>query len=195
MVKVLAVNNYPSIDRFDRLRDSLASNGAKVTSADWHEASASRFDEFDGVVLSGSPDMLSEQSVRAKFAKEIEAIVETRSPLLGVCFGLQLIGCAFGSKVVKNGPMIREYVDTEVLLPDELFAGLPRTIRVFESHEEVVQPLPRGFVLLARSKTSPIAAVRHSARAIRGLQFHPERNDADAPHGKTVLANFVKGLE
>lgn len=194
MVRVLAVNNYPSIERFGRLRDSLASNGAEVTSADWREADASTFDKFDGVVLSGSPDMLSEQSVRAKFAREIDAIIETRAPLLGICFGLQMIGCAFGSTVVKNGPMIREYVDTEVLRPDGLFAGLPSTIRVFESHEGVVSPLPSGFVLLARSKTSPIAAIRHSARPIRGLQFHPEKNGAETPHGNTVLANFVEGL-
>lgn len=194
MVRVLAVNNYPSTERFDRLRDSLATNGADVTSADWQEAKASMFDRFDGVVLSGSPDMLSELSVRAKFAKEIEAIIETRAPLLGICFGLQLIGCAFGSAVVKNGPMIREYIDTEVLRPDALFTGLPPTIRVFESHEEVVRPLPRGFVLLARSKTSPIAAIGHSRRPIRGLQFHPERNGAETPQGNRVVANFVKGL-
>ncbi|MDV3293267.1 MAG: gamma-glutamyl-gamma-aminobutyrate hydrolase family protein [Nitrososphaerales archaeon] len=194
MVRVLAVNNYPSIERFDRLRDSLASNGAEVTSADWRGANGSTFNKFDGVVLSGSPDMLSEHNVRTKFAKELEAISETKAPLLGICFGLQLIGCAFGSTVVKNGPMIREYVDTDVLRPDGLFEWLPPKIRVFESHEEAVSPLPSGFILLARSKTSPIAAMRHSTRPIRGLQFHPERNGAETPHGNTVVANFVKGL-
>ncbi len=194
MVRVLAVNNYPSTKRFERLRSSLASNGADVTISDWSESSASKFDGFDGVVLSGSHDMLSEQRVRVKFAREVEAIREASTPLLGICFGLQLIGCAFGSEVVKNGPMIREYVETEVLRPDALFFGLPSIIRVFESHEEVVRPLPKDFDLLARSRSSPVAAFRHSRLPIRGLQFHPERNGPDAPHGNLVVANFVNGL-
>jgi GMP synthase (glutamine-hydrolysing) len=195
MPRVLAINNYPSEDRFDRLKASIASKGAKVTVASPKECSASKFNDYDGVVLSGSPDMLSEQRIQEKYTVEIEAIRETKVPLLGICFGLQLIGCAFGSKVVKNGPMIKEYVDTQVLGPDPLFSGLPSTIRVFESHEEVVDPLPMNFVLLAKSPSSPIAAVRHSSLPIRGLQFHPERNSAAAPHGDTVVSNFVKGLE
>jgi GMP synthase-like glutamine amidotransferase len=194
MRRVLAINNYPSEDRFDRLRASLASKGAKVTSAAPEQSSASRFNGYDGVVLSGSPDMLSERRIQDKYATEVEAIKGTRVPLLGICFGLQLIGCAFGSKVVKNGPMIKEYVDTQVLRPDPLFLGLPQTIRVFESHEEVVDPLPENFVLLAKSPSSPIAAVRHTELPIRGLQFHPERNSSAAPHGDTVVANFVNGL-
>jgi len=194
MPRVLAVNNYPSLDWFDRLRDSIISNGADVTVAGWQDSSGHVFNRFDAVVLSGSPDMLSDEQVRVKFSREIDAIGETKVPLLGVCFGLQLIGCAFGSRVVKGGPMIREYVDTSVLLPDLLFKDLPSTVRVFESHEEVVEPLPRDFVLLARSRSSPVAAVRHSRFPIRGLQFHPERNGPDAPHGAKVLANFVGSL-
>jgi len=194
MRRLLAINNYPSEDRFDRLRASLTANGAKVSVAGLKDCSASRFNGYDGVVLSGSPDMLSEPRIQEKYSVEIEAIRETKVPLLGICFGLQLIGCAFGSKVVKNGPMIKEYVDTQVLRPDPLFFGLPSTIRVFESHEEVVEPLPEKFVLLAKSPSSPVAAARHSSLSIRGLQFHPERNSAAAPDGNTIVANFVKGL-
>jgi GMP synthase-like glutamine amidotransferase len=194
MRRVLAINNYHSEDRFNRLKASLSSNGAKVRVANPTDCSASRFNGYDGVVLSGSPDMLSERRIQEKYAGEIEAIRGTKVPLLGICFGLQLVGCAFGSKVMKNGPMIKEYVDTQVLRPDLLFSGLPSTIRVFESHEEVVEPLPENFVLLARSPSSPIAAVKHSSLPIRGLQFHPERNSAAAPHGDTVVANFVRGL-
>ena len=194
MPRVLAVNNYSTGEWFGSLTASLSSNGAQVEVAGAADSSASFFNEHDGVVLSGSPDMLSEEAVQGKYSGEIEAIRGTRVPLLGVCFGLQLVGCAFGSKVVKNGPMIREYVDTEVLAPDVLFQGLPRTIRVLESHEEVLAALPKGFVLLAQSPSSPIAAVRHSGLPIRGLQFHPERNTAAEPHGNTVVANFVRSL-
>lgn len=194
MRRVLAVNNYPSRDRVERLRASLTSNGADVTVAVPADCSPSRFNQYDGVVLSGSPEMLSERHVRDKYAQEIETIRRAEVSLLGICFGLQLIGCSFGSSVVKSGPMIREYVDTQVLRPDPLFSGLPSKIRVFESHEEVVRPLPKGFVLLAKSPTSPIAAVRHSSLPIVGLQFHPERNSSAAPHGDRVVANFVRNL-
>lgn len=194
MRSALVINNYPSNFGFDSLKTSLASNGARVTVSGPTDCSASKFNRYDGVVLSGSPDMLSEQRIQKKYAVEIEAIKGTEVPLLGVCFGLQLIGCAFGSKVVKNGPAIREYVDTQVLIPDSLFSGLPRIIRVFESHEEVVEPLPRNFVLLAKSPSSPIAAVRHTSLPMRGLQFHPEKNSSANPHGDTVVANFVKSL-
>lgn len=194
MPRVLVVNNYSTGDWFSSLTASLASNGAKVEVAAPADSSAPLFDRHDGVVLSGSPDMLSEQQTQRRYAAEIEAIRGTSVPLLGICFGLQLIGCAFGSKVVKQSRMTREYVDTEILRPDPLFSGLPRVIKVLESHEEVIEPLPESFVLLARSPSSPIAAIRHSKLPIRGLQFHPERNGPDAPHGDTVVANFVKGL-
>lgn len=194
MPRVLTVNNYSSGDRFGALATSLTSNGAEVTESAPRDSSPSLFNGFEGVVLSGSPDMLSEQSVQSKYAAEMEAIRGTRVPLLGICFGLQLVGCAFGSKVVKKGKVIREYVDTEILRPDPLFAGLPKTIRVFESHEEVLEPMPRDFVLLAASRSSPIAAFRHSKLPIRGLQFHPERNSPADPHGNTVVANFVRSL-
>lgn len=194
MPGVLTVNNYSSGEWFESLTASLTSNGARVTEAAATDSSASLFNKYDGVVLSGSQAMLSEQRVQSKYAAEMEAIRGTRVPLLGICFGLQLIGCAYGSKVVKKGPMIREYVDTQILKSDALFSGLPRTIRVLESHEEVLEPLPKGFELLATSRTSPIAAVRHSKLTMRGLQFHPERNDSTNPHGNTVVANFVKSL-
>jgi len=192
--RVLVVNNYSTGDWFGSLTTSLASNGAQVAVAAPADSSASLFDKHDGVVLSGSPDMLSEQQIQKKYGAEMKAIRGTSAPLLGICFGLQLIGNAFGSKVVKQGQAIRDYVDTEILEPDLLFSGLPRVIRVLESHEEVIEPLPEGFVLLARSRSSPIAAIRHAKLPIRGLQFHPERNGPDAPHGDAVVANFVKSL-
>ena len=194
MPRVLAVNNYSTDEWFVPLKTSLTSNGAKVTVAPGADSSASLFNKYDAVVLSGSPDMLSETRIQDKYSSEIRAVRGTKVPILGICFGLQLIGCAFGSKVVKMGPMIREYVDTEIIVPDPLFSGLPKTISVLESHEEILDRLPDGFQLLAKSRTSPIAAARHSKAPIRGLQFHPERNTPESPQGNTIVSNFVKSL-
>jgi len=194
MVSVLAVNNYPAMKRFERLVGALSENGAHVTTADWQEASPERFNRFDGVVLSGSPAMLSQRRTQKKFAGELEAVKKTEVPLLGICFGHQLIGQAFGSRVVKGEGHVLRYVFTQLLGRDALFSGLPSRIEVLESHHEVLDSLPTGFELLARSESSRVAAMKHKELPIYSLQFHPERGSPARPDGKRVLSNFVAGL-
>ena len=87
-----------------------------------------------------------------------------------------------------------KFVETELLARDSLFEGLPRRALVLESHYEVVDRLPEGFSLLARSTTSAIAAMKHQKLPLYGLQFHPERSSRAKPDGNTLLSNFVKGL-
>jgi GMP synthase (glutamine-hydrolysing) len=191
LVRVLAVNNYPSRERFERLVAALRGNGAVVSASDWSEASPSRFGGSDGVVLSGSPDMMSEPRVQEKFAREVEAIRESPAPLLGVCFGHQMIAHAFGSVVVKDGEHVLRMVETSVLKEDPLFAGLPRSLMLLESRHEVVGALPEGFTLLARSSTSRLAAMKHERRPLYGVQSHPERYTRENPDGNRVLGNFI----
>ncbi len=195
MTRVLAVNNYPTRERFERLESCLRDNGAEVTSVDWPEASAQLFDSFEGVALSGSPDMMSEPRTQRKFAKELEAVVDTDSPLLGVCFGHQLIAHAFGSKVVKDGRHVLEMVTTTLLADDPLFRRLPKSLTLLESRQEVVESLPRGFRLLARSTASSIAAMKQSGRPLYGVQFHPERYTKENPDGYAIVGNFIRLLK
>ncbi len=194
MAKVLAVNNYPTTERFERLRKCLTENGAEVTSLDWRQCSVSKFNSFDGVALSGAPDMLSKESTQLKFRGEIDSIVDAEVPLLGVCFGHQMMAHAFGSKVVEHGEHVLKFVRTEVLVRDALFEGLPRPAMLLESRHEIVNSLPSGFSLLARSETSEIAAMKHVNRPIYGVQFHPERYTSENPDGKRVVGNFVRLL-
>lgn len=194
MVKVLAVNNYPTRERFERLERCVASNGADVASADWSEVSTTMFDSYDGVVLSGAPDMMSEPRVQAKFNAEVEALRETKSPVLGVCFGHQMMAHSFGSKVVKDSRPVLGMVPTTVLADDPLFAGLPRSLMLLESRQEVVKSLPEGFDLLAKSSTSRLATMKHSRLPLYGVQFHPERYTAEHPDGNLVVRNFVRLL-
>jgi GMP synthase (glutamine-hydrolysing) len=191
MVKVLAVNNYPSSERFEKLRSCLELNGAKVTVTDWRDCSAPAFNRFDGVVLSGSPDMASTDAAQAKFSEELKSIRETKAPILGVCFGHQLTAIAFGSRVVKDVRPIVEFVRTEVVADDPLFRGLPKSMMLVESRHEVVESLPRGFELIARSETSKIAAMKHERLPVYGVQSHPERYNSKNPEGNRVIGNFV----
>jgi GMP synthase (glutamine-hydrolysing) len=192
LAKILAVNNYPTLERFKRLEVCLLGNGAAVTCVDWNSVSTRVFDSFDGVVLSGSPDMLSDERVRAKYGREIESILDTKSPILGVCFGHQMIASAFGSKVVRDGRKVLEMVKTEVLNEDPLFDGLPTSLMLLESRHEVVKALPKGFELVATSETSKIATMKHHSRPIYGVQFHPERFTKRYPDGNEVVGNFVR---
>ncbi|HEV2225723.1 MAG TPA: gamma-glutamyl-gamma-aminobutyrate hydrolase family protein [Nitrososphaerales archaeon] len=195
MVRVLAVNNYPTPERFERLRQCVEANGAAVTSVEWDSLSRGMFDSFDGVVLSGSPDMMSEERTRAKFARESEAILDSRVPILGVCFGHQMMARAFGADVVKDGKHVLEMVETNVLEDDPLFEGLPKSLMLLESRHEIVKSLPGGFRLLAKSATSEIASMKHEKRPLYGVQFHPERYTKENPEGNTVVGNFVRILK
>jgi GMP synthase (glutamine-hydrolysing) len=195
LVRVLAVNNYPTPERFERLRLCIEGNGALVTSVEWNGLSRGMFDSFDGVVLSGSPDMMSEEKTRVKFTLESEAIFESKVPVLGVCFGHQMIARAFGTEVVKDGRHVLDMVKTNVLAEDPLFEGLPKSLMLLESRHEVVKSLPGGFRLLARSATSEVAAMKHGKRTLYGVQFHPERYTKENPEGNKVVGNFVRILK
>jgi GMP synthase (glutamine-hydrolysing) A subunit len=193
--RVLVVNNYPTRERVTRLESCVEGNGATVTSAEWNAASAGKFDRFDGVVLSGSPDIMTDSRTRAKFEAEADAIRDSAVPILGVCFGHQLMASAFGAPVVKDKRHVLDMVRTRVLAEDSLFEGLPRALMLLESRYEVVKSLPGGFSLIAKSATSDIAAMKHESRLLYGVQFHPERFTLGHPEGNKIVGNFVSLLK
>jgi GMP synthase (glutamine-hydrolysing) len=194
MTRVLAVNNYPSLERFERLKVCLEEVGATVTTADKDQCSTALFNDFDGVALSGSPDMLSDSKTVKKYKAELEAIRQTDIPILGVCFGHQLMGIAFGTEVIGAPRPVLGFVDTRILVDDPLFSGLPKTSKLLESRHEIVKNLPEDFRLLAKSAESPIAAMKHKVRPLYGVQSHPERYSSENPAGKGLVRNFVRIL-
>jgi len=178
----------------DTLERCLKENGAEVVPIELERVSAAKFDSSDGVVLSGSPAMLSEAKTIPKFQPEAEAVLDSDAPVLGVCFGHQLLAHAFGAEVVRDSRHVLEMVKTTVLKEDPLFQALPRSLMLMESRYEVVKSLPDGFTLLARSVTSRIATMKHPTRLLYGVQFHPERFTKQYPEGDTVIGNFVRML-
>ncbi len=143
-----------------------------------------------GVILSGGPSSVLDPGAPLLDPR----IVELGIPVLGVCYGLQLLAQMLGGVVEKAEA--REYGRALVKLEreDPLLAGLPggaeRT--VWMSHGDRVLRLPPGFVALATSDSSPFAAVRHAERPIWGLQFHPEV--AHTEGGREILERFVHGI-
>ena len=137
-----------------------------------------------GVILSGGPS-----SVYDPGAPGIDArILDGRWPVLGICYGMQLMAQALGGQVAPEGK--REYGPATVTIEehDALFDGLGASERAWMSHGDSVQRLPNGFHPMARTDRLPVAAIGDGARRF-GVQFHPEVKHT--PHGTEILRNFL----
>ena len=139
-----------------------------------------------GIILSGGP-----ASVYAKNAPQPDpALFGLGLPVLGICYGLQLMGYHLGGKVAPGER--REYGPgtLEVGVPDcALFQGLTAKLDIWNSHGDKLQALPEGFRAVARSENSPFAVIEHPQKRLYGMQFHPEV--AHTPRGREILQNFV----
>ncbi|HZT22963.1 MAG TPA: glutamine-hydrolyzing GMP synthase [Verrucomicrobiae bacterium] len=142
-----------------------------------------------GLILSGGP-----ASVYAKNAPlPDQNIFSLGIPVLGICYGLQLLAEFLGGKVEKG--LRREYGKGTLTVEDPscaLFAGLPRQLQVWNSHGDKLTQIPPGFKPVAVTENSEFAAIEHRPRKFFGLQFHPEV--AHTPRGRDIIANFVHGV-
>jgi GMP synthase (glutamine-hydrolysing) len=142
-----------------------------------------------GIILSGGP-----ASVYAKKAPLPDKKIFTLGiPILGVCYGLQIIGHFLGGKVELG--LKREFGKGSLRVQDSfcpLFANLPETLQVWNSHGDKLTKIPAGFKSVAVSENSNYAALENRAKKIFALQFHPEV--AHTPRGKEILANFVHNI-
>jgi GMP synthase (glutamine-hydrolysing) len=141
-----------------------------------------------GIILSGGP-----ASVYEKNAPLCDpAVFRMGIPILGICYGMQLIAQLFGGKVTHSEK--REYGKAKLTLNREgkLFKGLGRTggqLVVWMSHGDHVETLPPGFHGIAHSKNTPFAAIEESQKRIYGLQFHPEV--VHTQRGLDLIKNFL----
>jgi GMP synthase (glutamine-hydrolysing) len=138
-----------------------------------------------GVVLSGGPmSVLAEGSPRAE-----RVVYDLGVPVLGICYGLQLLAHELGGKVANATH--REYgpATIDVAEASPLFHALPPKLDVWMSHGDRVETLPPGFEPIASTPSSPYAAVEHRAKRFYAVQFHPEV--VHTPRGKELLRNFA----
>jgi GMP synthase (glutamine-hydrolysing) len=195
-LKILVINNYKEPEKARQALQNIAlCTGEQPEMVDYTTARLKDVvlqKDPDIMILTGSNFMLSKPDTRMVFQPEMDIVRETDLPFLGICFGHQLIGAAYGSQVVDLGHNIREFKEVKVLGKDPLFDGLPGSIRVSESHRQALTRVPEGFRHLAESATSQVEAICHQKRPIYGVQFHPERSDEKHPHGRMILQNFLK---
>ncbi len=138
-----------------------------------------------GIILSGGP-----ASVYAPGAPHLDReLLNLGVPVLGICYGMQLLVHELGGRVEQAE--VGEFGRSELTVtePGVLLAGMPREQTCWMSHRDTVFEPPAGFLALASSTGSPVAAVEDSAHGIYGIQFHPEV--VHTPYGQEILTRFL----
>ena len=144
-----------------------------------------------GIILSGGPKSVYEEGAPAI----AEELFELGVPVLGICYGMQLMSRHFGGVVVPAGK--REFGHAELLSqghPGPLFDGffMEGKSPVWMSHGDHVEAVPKGFEVVARTGNALVCAIQNTARRLYGVQFHPEVNHT--PHGQQLLDTFVRDI-
>jgi len=141
-----------------------------------------------GIILSGGPASVYDTNAPLGDPR----LLDTGIPILGICYGMQLIAKLLGAEVVHSEK--REYGKAKLILDQEgkLFRGLGKKgnpLIVWMSHGDQVRTLPSGFHAIAHSKNTPYAAIEHPRKKIYGLQFHPEVMHTQ--RGIELVRNFL----
>jgi len=141
-----------------------------------------------GIILSGGPS-----SVFAKDAPRPDPAIFTLGvPVLGICYGLQLMGQMLGGRVARSDHREYGHGRLSISRPGRLFAGLPRRLRVWNSHGDRVVRLPGGFSVVGTTENAPYAVFEDRRRDFYAIQFHPEVFHTE--RGSDVLRNFLVGV-
>jgi GMP synthase (glutamine-hydrolysing) len=137
------------------------------------------------IILSGGPSSVNDQNA----PHSSKRIFSLDLPILGICYGLQLIAYAMGGEVDRTTK--REYGRAELWFEDDepLFEGISSPTQVWMSHGDHLTKIPDGFRGIGKTRNSPIAAIAHIKKKIYGLQFHPEVYHTS--NGADILSNYL----
>ena len=151
------------------------------------DASPEAFAQFAprGIILSGGPESVAEQG-----SPQIsDALLAAGAPVLGICYGMQALAAKLGGAVASADHREYGYAEVDLTGSDPLLAKLGARLKVWMSHGDRVERLPKGFAAIGSSSNSPFAAMADVERKIYALQFHPEVTHTE--HGLTIIRRFV----
>lgn len=140
---------------------------------------------LSGIILSGGPSSVYEKGAPWPDDK----VWDLNVPVLGICYGMQLIAEHFGGKVKPSNHREFGLAELNITSSEKLFAGLKKKMLVWMSHGDRLAKVPKGFSSIAYSGNSPFAAIADLKRHIYGVQFHPEVKHS--PFGKEILENYI----
>lgn len=146
---------------------------------------AEKLSDYKAIILSGGPNNIGEEQ-RLGFDKKI---FELGKPILGICYGMQLISDYFGGEVASN--MLKEYGqnDVKIDVTCKIFEGLEENQKVLMSHGDTVKTTPNGFKIIAKSGDA-IAGIGNEEKNLYGFQFHPEVDLTE--NGMKMFENFIR---
>ncbi len=139
-----------------------------------------------GIILSGGPQNLSESNA-LRIDKKVFSL---GIPVLGICYGQQLMAYELGGKVKASTHREYGYAEVTLVKKSKIFADLAKKQDVWMSHGDSVSKLPKGFVIIASSSNCPVAAIADEKNKLFGLQFHPEVMHTKS--GRKILLNFIR---
>jgi len=145
-----------------------------------------------GVILSGGPSSVLDKNSPDINDLNFKLILNLNIPILGICYGLQLLTKKFDGKIQKS--KTREYGLTKISISKKsvLFSKMNKYSNVWMSHGDSIKSLPKNFIVTSRSSNGIISSLENSLQNIYALQFHPEVNHTE--FGKELLENFVFGI-
>ncbi len=148
----------------------------------------SKNDDLAGIILSGGPNSVKEKN-SPKLSKKI---LELNIPILGICYGLQLICKQFNGNIGQS--KLREYGHAEINLKKKsvLFEGIKKVNQVWMSHGDHIQKPPKNFYVTSLTNSNVIASIENIQKNIYGLQFHPEVYHTK--NGVKILSNFLNKI-
>jgi GMP synthase (glutamine-hydrolysing) len=141
-----------------------------------------------GIILSGGPKSVSEAGAPTCDP----ALYDVGRPVLGICYGMQLMAHALGGRVEPAPHREFGHATVKVTNATTLFADVPEEIRVWASHGDFVAAAPPGFSVVATSANAPVAAMANPERQLHALLFHPEVVHTE--RGLEILRNFAYGV-
>ena len=138
-----------------------------------------------GIIFTGGPNSVYDES-SPHYDK---AIFELGIPILGICYGSQLMAYTLGGEV-KTAP-VSEYGHTEIFIDgkSELFSGIVEKTNVWMSHTDYISKVPAGFTITSHSEVCPVASMEDASRKLYATQFHPEV--MHTARGREMISNFV----
>lgn len=140
---------------------------------------------YKGIIFTGGPNSVYDEK-SPHYSKEI---FELGVPILGICYGAQLMAYTLGGEVSSSE--VKEYGKTSTNFENgsTLFAGTPTNSVTWMSHTDYISKIPEGFRITAHSKDCPVAAMEDASRGLYAVQFHPEVEHTE--FGQTFLKNFL----
>jgi GMP synthase (glutamine-hydrolysing) len=198
---IIVINNYteekdlPKVKKIEEALNKEGKNGVII----WHFSEIGSREipkDLEAIILSGSRAHLQNKGVYSEYDAEVDLIMKSNVPVLGICFGHQLIGKAFGANIGSLSKFLDEPQNIKVLEPNEILKSwnIGDKLRVYQSHEDFVENAPPQFIRLAESESCRIEAMKHETRPIYGIQAHIERATEDDSDGYQIIRNFLENV-